>query len=104
MVYAVVGMKSDLSETQREVTTDMLNSFASHFNIRPECVFEVSARTGKGVEDMLKALCDRVVLQFRGESATAEREAVEGGGSNAIIIIRFHFDSQYVIWSFWKVT
>lgn len=78
VVYAVVGMKSDLSETQREVTTDMLNSFASHFNIRPECVFEVSARTGKGVEDMLKALCDRVVLQFRGESATAEREAVEG--------------------------
>lgn len=65
VVYAVVGMKSDLAEHEREVTSDMLNGFAAHYNIGQNHVFEVSARTGKGVNNMLKVLCTAVVEQYR---------------------------------------
>jgi len=46
------GMKSDLAEHEREVTSDMLNGFAAHYNIGQNHVFEVSARTGKGVDNI----------------------------------------------------
>ncbi len=61
VTYAVVGVKSDLLEHEREVTTDMLHGFAGHYNIDEASVFEVSARTGAGVKEMLKALCTAAV-------------------------------------------
>ena len=70
VVYAVVGMKSDLAENEREVTLDMLNSFAAHCNVSKKYVFEVSAKTGDGVNSMLKVLCTAVVDQYsRGPGA-----------------------------------
>ncbi len=64
VTYAVVGVKSDLLEHEREVTTDMLHGFAGHYNIDEASVFEVSARTGAGVKEMLKALCTAAVDQY----------------------------------------
>ena len=64
IVYAVVGTKSDLPETEREVSMDMLHGFARHVNIPLNFVFEVSSQTGEGVEELLTSICDAVVNQF----------------------------------------
>lgn len=64
IVFAVVGTKSDLPETEREVTSEMLHAFARHVNIPLEFVFEVSSQTGEGVEELLTSLCDAVIKQF----------------------------------------
>ena len=65
VIYAVVGMKSDLAENEREVTPDMLNGFAAHCHVSKKYVFEVSAKTGDGVNSMLNVLCTAVVDQYR---------------------------------------
>jgi len=64
ILYAVVGTKSDLPETEREVSRDMLHSFAQHLAIPLQHVYEVSSQTGEGVELMLTALCNTIVNQF----------------------------------------
>ena len=64
ILYAVVGTKSDLPETEREVSQDMLHSFAQHLNIPLEFVYEVSSQTGEGVEAMLTSICETVIKQF----------------------------------------
>ena len=71
VIFAVVGMKSDLSETQREVSEDMLYDFARHFK---KFIFEVSARTGSGVDEMLRYLCQSVIETYL-------RGTLDGGGS-----------------------
>ena len=76
VIYAVVGMKSDLAENEREVTLDMMNGFAAHCNVGRRHVFEVSAKTGEGVNSMLKVLCDAVVDQYRRTSGGKGRTAV----------------------------
>ena len=68
VLFAVVGLKSDLPEHEREVTADMLYAFADHYNISKTCVFEVSARTGAGVKNMLKALCAATIEQYQRSS------------------------------------
>ena len=57
--------KSDLPEHEREVTSDMLYGLAAHYNISKTCVFEVSARTGAGVRNMLRVLCMTAVEQYQ---------------------------------------
>ena len=69
VVYAIAAMKSDLPPARREVTREALLEFAEHYNIREELVFEVSAMTGEGVEEMLLTLCEAVIEQFRCESS-----------------------------------
>ena len=70
VIYAVVAMKSDLPPMRREVTREALLEFAQHYNIREEHVFEVSALTGDGVDEMLITLCEAAIDQFRrGSSA-----------------------------------
>ncbi len=64
IVYAVVGTKCDLPEVEKEVTTELLHNFARHLNIDLANVFEVSALSGEGVEEMMTALCGAVVEQF----------------------------------------
>ena len=64
VIYAVVAMKSDLPSSKREVTREALLEFAGHYSIRDEHVFEVSALTGEGVDDMLLSLCESVIEQF----------------------------------------
>ena len=74
VVYALVGTKSDLSESQREVTSEMLQQFGSHYAVSQTCVFEVSAKTGEGVEPMINLLCEAVIEQFeRGTGTTVDR-------------------------------
>ena len=62
--YALVGTKSDLPETEREVSLDMLHSLAQHLSIPLEHVYEVSSQTGEGVEHMITSLCNAVMMQF----------------------------------------
>ena len=70
VLYAVAAMKSDLPSSRREVTRDALLEFAQHYGIREDHVFEVSAVTGEGVDEMLTSLCEAVVEQFyRGSSS-----------------------------------
>ena len=70
VIYALAATKSDLPTARREVTRDALLEFAEHYNIREEHVFEVSAATGEGVDDMLTHLCEAVIERFtRGSQA-----------------------------------
>lgn len=64
ITFALVGTKSDLLETEREVSMDMLYGFARHVNIPLDFVFEVSSQSGSGVEELLTSLCDAVVGRF----------------------------------------
>lgn len=76
VVYALVGTKSDLFESQREVTSDMLQQFGSHYAVSQTCMFEVSAKTGQGVEPMINTLCEAVIEQFeRGTGTTLDRHS-----------------------------
>lgn len=63
-IYAVCGIKSDLSMHEREVTLEMMQSFARHIELPESCVFEVSAKTGFGVDDMLKTACSVALEKF----------------------------------------
>ena len=75
VLYGLVAMKSDLPEHEREVTLDMLNGLAAHINISKTCVFEVSARTGAGIKNMLKVLCTTAIDQYqRGSMGVPPRE------------------------------
>lgn len=65
VLYGLVVTKSDLPEHEREVTSDMLYGLAAHYNISKTCVFEVSARTGAGVRNMLRVLCMTAVEQYQ---------------------------------------
>lgn len=70
VIYAVAAMKSDLPPVRREVSREALLEFAGHYNIKDEHVFEVSAMTGEGVDEMLNSLCEAAIEQFRrGSSA-----------------------------------
>ena len=66
VTFAVVATKCDLPESEREVSQEMLQQFASHFAISQTYVFEVSSKTGQGVIPMLDALCEAVVRRFEG--------------------------------------
>ena len=46
---------------EKEVTIEMMKSFASHLGFQEGCVFEVSAKTGAEVANMLKTLCSTAV-------------------------------------------
>ena len=65
VIYAVVAMKSDLPPVRREVTRQALLDFARHYSISEDHVFEVSALTGEGVDEMLLSLCEAVIEQFQ---------------------------------------
>lgn len=68
IIYAIVGTKSDLPDTEREVTTDMLHNFASHLNIPEEYVLEASSATGEGVEEVINTLCGAIVQRFANQT------------------------------------
>lgn len=42
---------------EREVTLEMMQGFAQHIGVPESCVFQVSAKTGFGVNDMLQSAC-----------------------------------------------
>ena len=60
MVFAMVGIKSDIPQYEREVKQDDVRRAAQHFNIPLDCCFEVSNITGDGVTHMMKHLAQRV--------------------------------------------
>ena len=64
VIYAVVATKSDLHEVEREVSRGMLLGFSSHYGVEEARVFEISSKTGEGVDNMLQTLAEAVVEQF----------------------------------------
>lgn len=71
MVFAMVGIKSDIPQSEREVKPDDVKRAAQYFNIPLDCCFEVSNVTGDGVSDMMKELAQKVYLQTRQTSKSA---------------------------------
>ena len=67
-IYAVCGIKSDLHSHEREISLEMMQSFARHVEFPKNCVFEVSAKTGSGIKDMLKTVCSTALEKIRGNS------------------------------------
>ena len=60
IVFAVVGIKSDLLQYEREVKPEDVKRVAQHFNIPSDCCFEVSNVTGDGIMHMMKHLAQKV--------------------------------------------
>ena len=65
VIYAVCGLKSDLHDSQKEITLEMMQTFARHVEFPESCVFEVSAKTGEGVGDMLTTICSTAMDKMR---------------------------------------
>ena len=64
-IYAVCGVKSDLPDHQKEITLATMQLFAKHVEFPENCVFEVSAKTGAGINDMLRTVCSTAVEKVR---------------------------------------
>ena len=80
-LFAVVGTKCDLPEHRREVTKEMLHTFGVHHGLS---VFEVSAKTGEGVTEMLRGVATRILeVGQRGtpRSTTGTNSCVKTYGS-----------------------
>lgn len=60
MVYAVVATKCDILETQQEITRETLAAFALHHQMS---FYQVSAKTGEGIDQMLKSIANDIVEQ-----------------------------------------
>lgn len=78
ILFAVVGTKSDLPDQQREVTDDTLSAFAIHHRLP---LYLVSAKTGDGIENMLKKVAQRIVdqrVQMTGTGSKGTQEAASG--------------------------
>ena len=60
LLFALVGLKSDIPAYQREVKAEDVKRFAEHFNIPSECCFELSNVTGEGVAEMLQVLTQKM--------------------------------------------
>ena len=68
IIYAVVATKSDLPETEREVTTELLHNFAGHLGVDLKCVFEVSSLTGEGIQEVISHICGEVIKLYDGST------------------------------------
>ena len=77
VLYAVCGTKSDLQTHEREVTTDMMHSFADHMEILQSCVFEISSKTGSEVKNMLKSLCSMTIERMMQQNTLEENSELE---------------------------
>lgn len=63
-IIALVGNKCDLEEseeTERFITRQRSHTLASNLEIDPELVFQISARTGKGFQELF----DRVAVKMQ---------------------------------------
>ena len=59
MVFALVGVKSDIPQYERDVKPDDVRRAAQHFNISEDCCFEVSNISGDGVAHMMQHLTQK---------------------------------------------
>ena len=62
-IIALVGNKCDLEEneeTERFITRQRAHTLASNLEIDPEMVFQISARTGKGFQEMFDCVAVRL--------------------------------------------
>ena len=74
VLYAVCGVKSDLQAHEKEITVQMMKSFAQHMGFSQNCVFEVSSKTGAEVKNMLRTLCTVAVEQVQRNISERPRE------------------------------
>lgn len=70
VIYAIAATKSDLSNDEKEVNEETLIRFSEHYEIGRMFVFEVSSKTGAGIDTMLGYLAETVVERFEKESAS----------------------------------
>lgn len=103
IIYAVLATKSDLPETDKEVTLEMLQNFASHLHIPVECVFEASALSGEGVEEMIDALCETVILQFSASSLTKGSRGMYYNNGNTFTINGRPDQTTSLVWLLFMV-
>ena len=59
MVFALVGVKSDIPQYERDIKPDDVRQAAQHFNISQDCCFEVSNISGDGVARMIQHLAQK---------------------------------------------
>ena len=74
IIYAVCGLKSDIPDYRKEVTLEMMQKFARHVEFPESCVFEVSAKTGEGVDDMLATVCSTALDKIRRNLPNTDRK------------------------------
>ena len=79
-LFIVIGTKCDLPEHRREVTREMLQTFGGHHSLP---VYEVSAKTGEGVSEMLRGVATRILEagQRGTHSVTGTNSCVKSYGS-----------------------
>jgi GTPase SAR1 family protein len=86
IVYAVCGLKCDLPDYRKEVTLEMMQRFARHVEFPEGCVFEVSAKTGEGVDNMLVTLCSTAVDRIRRNTPIAEPAGLQNSGESSMLL------------------
>lgn len=64
-LYAVCGLKKDIHYSRKEISLETILRFAKHVDFPENCVFEVSAKTGEGIADMLTTVCQNAVEKIR---------------------------------------
>ena len=69
-IYAIMATKADLPEEARQVTKQSLENMANRLNILLHLVFQVSAKTGEGVDDLLRDLCNAFVAANSGKGSS----------------------------------
>ena len=67
--FLLVGNKCDLKEKQREVTTEEAKEYAAENKMK---FFEVSAKTGKGIENMFKSIISELLKDMEAEEKKEE--------------------------------
>ena len=58
-VYALVGVKSDIPLSDREVKPEDIDRAAKHFGIPEDCCFQVSNISGDGIAKMVQTLAQK---------------------------------------------
>ncbi len=79
ILMALVGNKLDLADDERQVTRSRALQFAENFFIPEHLIFEVSAKTGEGVEQMFNTI-GRAMIQNGKQRARLPKSLKRGGG------------------------
>lgn len=70
IIRVLVGNKVDL-EDDRDVPTSRGEETASNYDIDENLFFEISAKTGKGFDEMFEAIVREIIKKSKGKEQTA---------------------------------
>ena len=88
MVFAMVGIKSDIPQYEREVKPDDVRRAAHHFNIPLDCCFEVSNVSGDGVTLMMKQLAQKVFDLHTRQTSQSATELQSTTSNKTIMLVK----------------